>query len=51
MKSSRSTSPGWITISARMTRTPELIIVDDLNLVGITIPPNETNPVLVVNPD
>jgi hypothetical protein len=27
------------------------VVIDDFDLIGITIPPNKTNPVLAVDPD
>jgi hypothetical protein len=34
-----------------MTLTPVLVVVDDFDAMSVTIPPDETNPILVVDPD
>jgi hypothetical protein len=35
----------------RIARASDLVVVDDLDLIRITIPPYETHPILTVDPD
>src|SRR5918996_3516837 len=48
MNSSRRTSPGCVRM--RPSRLPLSVIVDDLDILG-TLPPHETDPPLIIDPD
>src|ERR1700722_6122682 len=46
--SSRRTSPGWI---ANTVSIQTSVVIDNLYLIGVGIPPDETDPILIVNAD